>query len=377
MKNCDNLNPFRKSVNKIWIFFLFILPGMMFFGCRDGREIPSEKIIGVKIYDHPGELEDLFNQLESTGINTLFTSPELALRKGFMNMADNHGMPVFLIVPTFYNPEVLAEDSSLFAVTATGNKAVDDWVEFICPNRKDYRMRHLEYLKSLVVELSPAGLSIDFIRYFVFWEKVYPGQTILDLPQTCFDDTCLSVFVEEYQILIPENMTDLKGKADYIIEHHGLDWAEFKVKTITSYVQEITRALNNIDPDLKFNLHLVPWRRLDFDGAIRKVAGQEVKLLAPWVDYLSPMCYSHMVKQSPTWIHELVVDTDQSSKGQVLPSIQVGRAYREEPFLPGDFRNALQSALKAPSLGVIFWSWEALVEDPEKRRVVIDELVLE
>jgi hypothetical protein len=355
-------------------FLLFVLTSLIFFSCRENPEALTEKIIGVKLYDHKGDLEDLFDQLGSTGINTLFVSPDLARKSGFMSLAASLKMPVYLIVPTFYNSEALEADSTLYAITADGNRAVDDWVEFICPNREDYRNRHLEYLRALVEELSPDGISIDFIRYFVYWEQVFPDQNIQDLSQTCFDDTCLAAFTVQNQVIFPEDIKTRKKQAAYILSNFGKEWTNFKVETITSYVDEITGTLRELDPSLKFNLHLVPWRDADFDGAIRKIAGQEVERLGPLVDYISPMCYTHMVRRPPEWVHEVVLDIDPSAVGRVLPSIQVSRAYREELFPVEDFRDALRSALKPPSKGVIFWSWEALKKDPGKLEVVRNEI---
>ncbi len=357
------------------MFLFFILSSMIFFNCRDAQQIKKEKIIGVKIYDHPGDLQELFNRLERVGINTLFVSPKLARRSGFMSLASIHEMPVFLIVPTFYDPEALEADPSLYAITAQGHQAVDDWVEFICPNRKDYKNRHLEYLRELVGELSPDGISIDFIRFFVFWEKVYPERNIPDLPQTCFDDSCLAAFTAQYKVIFPAEIIKREEKADFILSNYPAQWTEFKVMTITSYVHEISTVLKAMDHSLRFNLHLVPWRDTDFDGAIRKIAGQNVEDLGPLVDYISPMCYSHMVKQPPEWVHEVVLDIDPAATGRILPSIQVSQAYREEPFSSQDFQTAVQSALDEPSRGVIFWSWEALELDPAKMEVVQKEIL--
>jgi len=353
--------------------FLPILCISLVLSCGK-REITGEKIIGVKVYDHEGDLEGLFARWQSTGINTLFVSPKLARRSGFMELAEKYSMPVYLIVPTFYNPEALEADSSLYSITAEGQKAMDEWVAFICPNRRSYREDHLKDLQSLVRELSPAGISIDFIRYFVYWEKVFPEETLHDLPETCFDDTCLAVFSDRYKIRFPEEADTRAIKANYILANHQDDWTRFKIQTITSYVDEITAALRITDPALRFNLHLVPWRETDFEGAIHKIAGQDAGELGSLVDFISPMCYSHMVKRPPDWIHEVVADLDSESAGKILPSIQVSAAYREEPFSEESFQMALQAALEPPSKGVIFWSWEALEKDPGKLKVVKDAL---
>ena len=47
----------------------------------------------------------------------------------------------------------------------------------------------------------------------------------------------------------------------------------------------------------------------------------------------------------------------------------MGEAYRPgEPLTTDEFAEYLRQALKPPSAGVVFWSWEALAKEPEKRR---------
>jgi hypothetical protein len=78
----------------------------------------------------------------------------------------------------FFNPQILAADSTLYAVTDQGKIAKDEWVEFVCPSRKNYRSRQISALKKLVSDLQPDGISIDFIRQFVFWEKIYEDRPV-------------------------------------------------------------------------------------------------------------------------------------------------------------------------------------------------------
>ncbi|MFX0124308.1 MAG: hypothetical protein ACFFAE_11770 [Candidatus Hodarchaeota archaeon] len=87
-------------------------------------------------------------------------------------------MTVFIIFPVFYDPEALERNPELYSITNKGEKAVDEWVKFVCPTRDDYRKSKVEKMKKIVTELDPDGLSLDFNRYFVFWEKIYPRRTI-------------------------------------------------------------------------------------------------------------------------------------------------------------------------------------------------------
>jgi hypothetical protein len=119
----------------------------------------------------------------------------------------------------------------------------------------------------------------------------------------------------------------------------------------------------------------VPWRRDDYDGALTRVAGQDLSALSEVADYLSPMTYSFMLYRPPEWIPSVIQDFDWISDCPILPSIQVSRAYREdEVFSTADFEAALRVALEPPSAGVVFWSWDHIEADAERaetiRRVV-------
>lgn len=327
-------------------------------------------MIGVKIYGHEGDLNSLFEDWEHLGINLALVSPELAARPGFMDMARIADIRVFLILPTFYNEGALRQDLSLLAIKSSGQPAVDDWVRFICPNRMDYRQAHLEYVKGITEELQPDGISIDFIRYFVFWEKVYPGQTYADLPQTCFNDLCLDRFQKDFGIHIPDTCEDVSARADYILLNYQDEWTTFKCQTISKYVQELVQAIEDVKPGTLINFHAVPWRSADFEGAVLRIAGQDLSLISHDVDFISPMCYAHMVKQPPDWVHKVVLDmAEQVPEAILLPSIQVDRAYLDTPLSGNEFRSALAEAMESPSSGVILWSWEALERSSEKMEI--------
>lgn len=77
-----------------------------------------------------------------------------------------------------------------------------------------------------------------------------------------------------------------------------------------------------------------------------------------------------MVKQEPPWINSVVQDMFSRTGGKILPSIQVREAYLDEILSIEEFKEALIQASKAPAQGVIFWSWEALEQDPEKKKVI-------
>ena len=344
-------------------------------GAADGTAA-SPLAIGVKIYEAAPPFDGLFAQWRELGINTLFVSESLLLNADFRARARAGGLTLFLIYPVFQSPEAIKEDPKIASITAAGVPARDEWVEFVCPTKgEDYLERRIANLRRVVAEGDPDFVSLDFIRFFVFWEKVAPDRDPASLPQTCFCPLCLSLFQKEFDVRIPADLVDTAGQAKWVLAHHADRWTEWKCGRIVNTVGRFARAAREVKPTVKINLHAVPWRRDDFGGAVRSIAGQDIARLAPLVDLISPMTYHHMVRQTPAWVHDVVTDIAARSKGvPILPSIQVSKAYVENELPPEEFRAALEQALRPPATGVVLWSWDALSKSPEKMAILKSEI---
>jgi hypothetical protein len=355
---------------RLLVFLIFGLPGLISNAFANTKDI--KQIIGVKIYDHSGDFKQLFNAFADLGINTVFASEKLVSNDVFLEEARSHQIHVFVIEPIFFNPEALKADSNLFAITRTGEQAKEDWVEFVCPSRDQYRKQKVAAVSTFVKKFQPDGLSIDFIRFFVFWEMVRPDRTYESLPNTCFCPTCLSKFSSETGVVIPQEARATPKQASAWIESNELPrWTKWKTDVITSMVEELVNAAKQAKSDILINLHVLPWRKNDYSGAIKKVAGQDFVALSRFTNYLSPMCYASMLHRDASWIHSVVDDITSYQAARVLPSIQVAPAYPDDlPVSSLNFEEAIKSALEAPSSGVVFWSWDHLSKDPEKMKVV-------
>jgi hypothetical protein len=342
------------------------------FACCGGgdRSAQARPIVGVKIYEAAPPFDGLFREWRELGVNTLFVSEGLARTRDFRERAAAQSLPLFVIFPVFQNPEVLKVDPGLTAITAAGTPAREEWVEFVCPAREDYLRQKADQLKSLVADCDPYAISLDFIRYFVFWEKVAPDRSPASLPQTCFCPVCLAGFEKEMSVTLPASLQTTADKAAWILSNHAADWTDWKCRTIARAVERLARAARGVKPSIKVNLHAVPWRHDDFGGAVRAVAGQDLVRLAPFLDLVSPMCYHHMVRRDPAWVHDVVADVSSRTGVPVLASTQVAQAYIEQALSPEEFRDAAAEALKPPSIGVVLWSWDALSKSPEKKALL-------
>jgi len=337
-----------------------------------GAETPNSPMVGVKIYEYAESFPKLFEEWRSLGINTAFVGAALGADPEFKALAKKNGITTFLIFPVFFDAAALEKDPGLYAVKSGGQRAEDDWVKFICPTREDYRSRKIEEAKRLVREVDPDVLSLDFMRFFVFWEKVYPDRTPDSLPDTCFDTSCLEAFEKEMNVHLPADLSgaETAAKAKWVLANHAPEWAEWKCRTIAGMVKLLAAAAREVKPSIKINIHTLPWRKADFRGGIETIAGQDVVRLAPLVDYISPMCYHQMVRRTPAWVHSVAQEVYDRTQGRVLPSIQVDKAYIDDPYTLAQFKEAVTEALKPPSLGVVFWSWDALNKAPDRKEAL-------
>ncbi len=330
---------------------------------------PGDKIIGAKIYTYEGDLPDLFSTWNDVGINTVFASTDLLSNKEFVQLAKSNRIKTFAILPVFYAPEELEKDSSLFSITNQGKQAQKEWVKFACPSNESFRQKKIDFITDFVKQNNPDVISLDFIRHFAYWEKIYPDMLSDSLPNTCFDSRCLNHFQAETGISIPDDLTTVEIFS-WITHNHFETWVDWKSNLITSMVEEIVTEVKKVDVDIEVNIHAVPWRQKDYDGAIISVVGQDFTSLSKYADYISPMTYSHMVKRKPGWIHSVVQDIANISSAKILPSIQVDIAYLSDTFTVEEFKQCLDASLLSPSVGVVFWNWDALYDDKEKLEVV-------
>jgi hypothetical protein len=333
-----------------------------------------EKIIGIKIYEYNKDFNTLAGKWKKAGINTAFLSKELAANETFRGILRKKKIRVFVIFPVFFNPEAIKLDSSLSAITDKGKKAKDDWVEFVCPSRITYRKMKINEALRIMKDLKPDGLSIDFIRQFVFWEKIYPERNAESIEKACFCDSCVNGFCAKEGISLPETLVTSVKKARYILNNHSESWNNYRCNLISSMVKEISDKADSLNPDIKINVHAVPWRDTDFGGAIIKVASQDIEKIAPNADYISPMCYSPMLKRDASWIESVVSEMNSKAPGKILASIQVFSEYPDDALSNEDFSKCVDAALKPPSLGVVCFSGPLFEKDMERLEILSRKL---
>ena len=313
-------------------------------------------------------------------VNQFLIFPEQVHRDGAAEVLNNSGIDLWLIAPIFYNDEnayssanelkLTSGRSPNWAICDDGKVAHDeDWLTMVCPNDFEYLEHRIEYIKAAMRKCHFTGVSLDFMRHFVYWEETRPHTDPKTLRNACFCDVCIDDFAAKESISITGNNT--VEKANFIKDRYFKQWTAYKCAKIHETVEYILAELRVEFPDLKSNIHAVPWSNEDYDGAIRSIAGQDFSLLSKRLDQISIMTYNRMLERPAQWINNITYDVVSvvNSRVPVVPTIEGATSAN---VTDSDFKDALINAVKPPSAGVVIWQFERLTEE----RIKIIERVL-
>lgn len=305
-----------------------------------------ERKIGAKLYD-PSLCDDMnLDLMQELGFNTIFLGRD-ALVPSFTASLTKRGMFWNIVEPVFLLDE---DDPNQLATLEDGRPAEDSWVRFSCPTDKEHLNQVRERIRRDIRDYNPPGLSLDFLRFFQFWEMTDPKATAESLPKSCFCDRCKDQ------------------------QKHFNSVEDWRMYVITETARTLCSDIRDAVFGCTIGIHCVPWKQDMFDGAISKVIGQNFKVLSDIGDYLTPMIYHHMMHLQPSYVKEFLDDMYAQGCRHVLPSVQVREAYREEEMPSSEFREALELSLEKPSEGVVLYNWEELVSDRHRRDIVKEVL---
>jgi hypothetical protein len=280
-------------------------------------------IRSLMVFDSEIDVNAFARSCREWGIDTPCLHPDL-LDDGRMARAlDRQGLRSWLNIPVFCDPKYLESHPDSYAVTNLGRPAARDWLHFVCPSRDDYLDGAIEALRRHLAQLSPAVVSLDFLRHFVFWEEVALDGPSAGIEDGCYCALCLSRFEKACGAII-----DRKDPAAHIHRHLMQPWAAWKCRRILEVAERIFGEIRALAPDVALAVQTVPWRETDLDGAIRSRAGQDVPGLARHVDWVAPMAFTQMLGQTASWKEQLLAHVRASTGKLVCFYVQAEALYR-------------------------------------------------
>jgi hypothetical protein len=335
----------------------------------------ARPILGAKVYRPVRAPAELVQLAKSLGLNTLFVGDELAQSQPFREACRTVGLRYFLIIRTFNDPAAAQQDPTLVSIDREGRLARRGDDVMICPSRADFRRRKMQRIRAAIERLQPDGVTLDYFRYFIYWEAVDPQKGPGDFPAFCFDASCVHDFLNATNVRLrtglPYDPTVVPRELiDEIWREHREAWYDWRAKRIADDAAEFAGFIRKQFPGLPIVLHAVPWTRDEFDGAREKIVGQDLRLLAPSFDYVSPMAYSALTRRGPGWVGKLDMELLKEVPAEkLLASIEVGPDGPEFPTMSAaHYESDLKAAL-ASKTGVVLYHLELLLNDSEKQAI--------
>ncbi len=331
-------------------------------------QIGEKRLTGFYWSPVDGRLVAELALLRNTGTNAVFL-PHGAIDRVPIADLRRDGIAVFVDWSCFIGEQWQREYPDSVPGTADGDRFErDEWYAPVCPNHPQVRARQLAGITELLDTRSDEidGLWLDFIRYPVRWEK-----DLLDLRQVCFCRHCLNLFLGESREHY--SVDETRAIARSILTEQRESWVRFKCERIVDFVATVRSEIVARKPSLRLGMFSLPWRRSDYDGAIRNVAGQDLALLANHVDQISPMVYHKLCNRQPGWIADVVDDVEDWTKQSKLPQsvLPIIQSVDEpETMLASELDGALEQALNTADGGVMIFTQEPLLDNADKEAVV-------
>lgn len=299
------------------------------------------------------------------------------------------GIAVEQTTATFFAPAALAVFPDARPVNARGEPdAGFDWYVGICPTHDGYLDWKIERLRRVVEELAPDGLFLLFTRYPGFWENWIPRYRFSDADRFCFCDRCRTRFARDEGIGLPPG--DAAAQARTILSAHGAAWTSWRCGRVLAAIERIADGVAAASRALRITLNTLPFPASDCGGSDvrRKIAAQDLPLLARRVDRFELMTYLQILNRPVEWVATAVADARRGLPAgrEVVCTLQVAPLYtdgihagrgRATSISAEDLAAEARQALDAGADGLVFYHWTDLLEDEARgggKRAVLREI---
>lgn len=300
------------------------------------------------------------DQALELGIDAIFVGHK-NLTKDLIKKARSRGIKFYVEIGIFVGNEWWKKYPNSQPVDQDGEPMEKiHWYAGVCPNHSGVKKEKLGEIKELIKEYEIDGIWLDFTRYPCHWEKVRSDK----ITEYCFCQNCLEKYKKDVIAHFSARWKKRESK-------FAKTWMSWKCDQITNFVAEVRTLIDQSGKNIKLGMFSVPWRGEDFDGAIKKVIGQDFKSLAKYIDVFSPMTYQKFCDRNVKWIGRMVKYMAKTTGKPILPIVQTenraGKINREE------FEQEVSQALDKPSSGVIVFFLEDLLKDKDKIEAVKEQ----
>ncbi|WP_149303856.1 glycoside hydrolase family 10 protein [Pareuzebyella sediminis] len=332
--------------------------------------IAQEEAVQIRgVYGNPNALWRQGYTLPELGVNSIFVHSG-SLNKALMQRAQSENIMVFAEFATLNGKNYVEKHPEAWPILKNGEKApAASWFMGVCPTDSDFRNYRMAQLRELLSKFRLDGIWMDYVHWHAQFEE---PETIL--PETCFNESCLTAFTKASGVIIPHGT--LAEKANWILTNEEEKWRKWRTEVVFSWAQEIKQIVKSVRPNALVGLYHCPWKDDEFNGARERILGLDYDLLKTTVDVFSPMVYHKRMGRKPDWVAENTMwlserlETKDKETPKIWPIVQ---AYNDpETISPEEFLTVLRGGLSGKSSGIMMFTTAAVAEDPRKIRAMKD-----
>lgn len=350
--------------NKSMLMRIFVTVLMHVLLCPDLRGQPNDPPSFIKgVYGNPGALLTEGHSFRSLGVNAVFVR-SISLDESLMRSAKQQGVRVYVEFPTLNGKGYVEEHPEAWPVNERGQKSpAADWFMGVCPTDPDFRSYRMTQLRSILSSFDVDGIWLDYLHWHAQFETPEPI-----LPETCFCDRCIKQFANAQDLTVPEGETAYR--AHWIRSNQDSSWREWRCGIVTNWVRDIGNEADALRPGVLLGLFYCAWYPDDFDGALTRIMGIDLKALAEIADVFSPMLFHSMMGRSVTWVKEYPAWL-RSYVGPAPLIWPIVQAHNKPGMVSAnEFRQVMINGSAPPSSGIMMFSEQSLLADDEKLLVL-------
>jgi hypothetical protein len=361
-------------------FLTGLLPSTAaWFGVFSPSMAQGRKRIQIRgAYGSPKTFWEKGKRLADYGINAVFVHSG-SIDEDLVRRARQEGAKVFAEFATFNGNGWLTrregeqeypieEHADAWPIDASGQRSPrQTWFLGVCPTNQAFVESRLAALKQLITTQRLDGVWLDYMHWHAQFEDPNPL-----LPETCFNESCVSQFRESTQISVKG--TKPEEWARDILRNHETSWRSWRTVVLTDFARRCREVIWQHAPQLLVGNFQCAWRDDEYRGARRRILGLDVERLAEVFDVLSPMTYHARsghpvgwVEQNVKWLSKtLKLKGAPDERPKIWPIVQAWSDPKGNPVSPEEFEKALRYGTAGGATGVMMFTLGAVAEDEAK-----------
>ncbi len=359
----------KSSKNLLFKFILLLLPILIINACSDNElQESAHDLPFIKgVYGNPATLLEAGYRFDELGMNAIFVR-SISLDQDLYDAAMEQQQRVYVEFPTLLGRNYVEEHPEAWPINEKGEQAPPaDWFMGVCPTDPEFFEFRKDQLRDILNNFDVDGIFLDYVHWHAQFETPDPI-----LPETCFCDRCTALFSEESDIELPD--ADIPETAEWILENADSEWRDWRSQVLNGWVAGMKSIVRELQPDALVGIFYCSWFPEDYDSALYRTLGIDVEAFAEMADVLSPMLFHKMKDRSPEWVGEYtnwlggVIEASVENEPLVWPIVQA----HDNPveITPEEFRQGMVEGTKSPSSGIMMFSDQSLLDNPEKIKVM-------